>query len=313
SYKITYYSTVQHEVTNVHSGNHAAKVIPERNPASLHFIVFQNGNIETCLDFIKDHLMNAETKVIQATGEEHKVDEEDEMLCLIRGCNFVLRNIPNEAFVFANHPDSEFMFPKTCPDIFPYLLVNVGSGSSILKVESEDTFELLGGSLINGRTFWGLGKLLTQAKSFDELLQLASKGQCKNVDLLVKDIYDGSYLSYAENIIACSFGKSAITDQEFSKDDLAASLLHMISSHIGQLACLHAKLQNISRIYFGGLFISGHPSSKRSISNVITFLTKGDVQALFLRHEGYLTVIGASLRRTEDDIQHKGEVQRQSI
>lgn len=66
-----------------------------------------------------------------------RVDKEDEMTCLIKGCNFVLRNIPHEAFVYAKHADSEFRFQTTQPDIFPYLLVNIGSGVSIVKVIPE--------------------------------------------------------------------------------------------------------------------------------------------------------------------------------
>lgn len=132
------------------------------------------------------------------------MDKEDEMTCLIKGCNFVLKNIPHEAFVYAKHADSEFRFQNTHPDIFPYLLINIGSGVSIvkvypyitgstclcdivhthtemlslwtlwlskesvhmlfLKVESEDKFERIGGSSIGGGTFWGLGALLTKTK-----------------------------------------------------------------------------------------------------------------------------------------------------
>lgn len=66
-----------------------------------------------------------------------RVDKEDEMTCLIKGCNFVLKNIPHEAFVYAKHADSEFRFQTTHPDIFPYLLVNIGSGVSIFKVTAS--------------------------------------------------------------------------------------------------------------------------------------------------------------------------------
>lgn len=42
----------------------------------LHFIKFENAYIETCLDFIKDHLVNTETKDIKATGGgAHKFKE----------------------------------------------------------------------------------------------------------------------------------------------------------------------------------------------------------------------------------------------
>uniref|UniRef100_A0A8C4IAA4 4'-phosphopantetheine phosphatase n=1 Tax=Dicentrarchus labrax TaxID=13489 RepID=A0A8C4IAA4_DICLA len=324
--KLAYYSTVQHKVAKVRSFDHATKVnrelrlyeisVQEEVTARLHFIKFENAYIETCLDFIKDHLVNTDTKVIKATGGgAHKfkelierklglkVDKEDEMTCLIKGCNFVLRNIPHEAFVYAKHADSEFRFQTTQPDIFPYLLVNIGSGVSIVKVESEDKFERIGGSSIGGGTFWGLGALLTKTKRFDELLQLASKGQHTSVDMLVKDIYGGSYgsLGLTGDLIASSFGKSATADKEFSKEDMAKSLLHMISNDIGQLACLYAKLHNLSRVYFGGFFIRGHPVTMHTITYSINFFTKGEVQALFLRHEGYLGAIGAFLKGAEED------------
>uniref|UniRef100_A0AAX7TM46 4'-phosphopantetheine phosphatase n=1 Tax=Astatotilapia calliptera TaxID=8154 RepID=A0AAX7TM46_ASTCA len=324
--KLAYYSTVQHKVAKVRSFDHTAKAaagdklyeisMQEEVTARLHFIKFENAYIETCLDFIKDHLVNTETKVIKATGGgAHKfkelierklglkVDKEDEMTCLIKGCNFVLKNIPHEAFVYAKHADSEFRFQTTNPDIFPYLLVNIGSGVSIVKVESEDKFERIGGSSIGGGTFWGLGALLTKTKRFDELLQLASKGQHASVDMLVKDIYGGSYgyLGLTGDLIASSFGKSATADKDFSKEDMAKSLLHMISNDIGQLACLYAKLHNLSRVYFGGFFIRGHPVTMHTITYSINFFTKGEVQALFLRHEGYLGTIGAFLKGAEED------------
>ncbi|XP_039612086.1 4'-phosphopantetheine phosphatase isoform X2 [Polypterus senegalus] len=324
--KLAYYSTVQHKVAKVRSFDHTGKEavdeplyeisVQEEVTARLHFIKFENAYIETCLDFIKDHLVNTETKVIKATGGgaykfkdliekklQLKVDKEDEMSCLIKGCNFVLKNIPHEAFVYVKHADPEFRFQTTQPDIFPYLLVNIGSGVSIVKVESEDKFERIGGSSIGGGTFWGLGALLTNTKRFDELLQLASRGQHASVDMLVKDIYGGGYscLGLTGDLIASSFGKSATEDREFSKADMAKSLLHMISNDIGQLACLYAKLHNLNRVYFGGFFIRGHPVTMHTITYSINFFTKGEVQALFLRHEGYLGAIGAFLKGAEED------------
>ncbi|XP_066546788.1 4'-phosphopantetheine phosphatase isoform X2 [Amia ocellicauda] len=324
--KLAYYSTVQHKVAKVRSFDHSVKEteddplyeisVQEEITARLHFIKFENAYIETCLDFVKDHLVNTDTKVIKATGGgaykfkdliekklKLKVDKEDEMSCLIKGCNFVLKNIPHEAFVYVRHADSEFRFQNTHPDIFPYLLINIGSGVSIVKVESEDQFERIGGSSIGGGTFWGLGALLTKTKRFDELLQLASRGQHASVDMLVKDIYGGAYgtLGLTGDLIASSFGKSATADKEFSKEDMAKSLLHMISNDIGQLACLYAKLHNLTRVYFGGFFIRGHPVTMHTITYSINFFTKGEVQALFLRHEGYLGAIGAFLKGAEED------------
>eukprot|EP00069_Balaena_mysticetus_P012089 bmy_21559T0 len=330
--KLAYYSTVQHKVARVRSFDHSDKdteqdheppyeiSVQEEVTARLHFVKFENTYIEACLDFIKDHLVNTETKVIQATGggaykfkdliEEKlqlKVDKEDVMTCLIKGCNFVLKNIPQEAFVYQKGSNPEFRFQTNHPSVFPYLLVSIGSG-----VETEDRFEWIGGSSIGGGTFWGLGALLTKTKNFDELLHLASRGQHTNVDMLVQDIYGGAHqtLGLSGNLIASSFGKSATADTEFSKEDMAKSLLHMISNDIGQLACLYAKLHCLDRVYFGGFFIRGHPVTMRTITYSINFFSKGEVQALFLRHEGYLGAIGAFLKGAEQDSEYSVAVGR---
>ena len=45
-----------------------------------------------------------------------------------------MKNIPGEAFEFQRNANPEYKFQKVSPNIFPYLLVNIGSGVSILKV-----------------------------------------------------------------------------------------------------------------------------------------------------------------------------------
>jgi hypothetical protein len=56
------------------------------------------------------------------------------MTCLIEGCNFLLKNIHDEVFIYQRHGNPEYRFPNVDPCIFPYLLVNIGSGVSIMKV-----------------------------------------------------------------------------------------------------------------------------------------------------------------------------------
>ena len=64
-----------------------------------------------------------------------RVEKEDEMQCLIKGFIFLLRNIPDEAFLYERHGESEYSFVKQELDtMFPFMIVNIGSGVSILKV-----------------------------------------------------------------------------------------------------------------------------------------------------------------------------------
>ena len=49
----------------------------------------------------------------------------------------------------------------------PCLLVNIGSGVSIIKVDEDGAFERVSGTSLGGGTLWGLLSLLTPATSFD--------------------------------------------------------------------------------------------------------------------------------------------------
>ena len=72
---------------------------------------------------------------------------------------------------------STFMI-VACADetLFPYLLVNIGSGVSMLRVGGDGDFERVSGSSLGGGTFWGLCRLLTGCQNFDEMLELSARG-----------------------------------------------------------------------------------------------------------------------------------------
>ncbi|XP_012284879.1 pantothenate kinase 4 isoform X2 [Orussus abietinus] len=323
--KIAYYSTVSYRKAlyeNAGFGNNGEREYKVFEGSRLHFVKFETRHLENCLDFVKANLVNAERfhgKSIKVTGGgaykytsllQDKlgllIDKEDEICCLIKGCNFLLKNISYEAFEFERHGNPEYKFQKANPNIFPYMLVNIGSGVSVLKVESEEEYERVGGTATGGGTFWGLGSLLTKAKGFDELLLLAEQGDHRKVDMLVKDIYGGDYSiqGLPGDLIASSFGKAMSCNnrhdaRDFSEADIARSLLLTISNDIGQIASLYASLHNMDKVYFGGYFLRNHPLSMRTISYSIKFWSHGKVKPLFLRHEGYLGAIGAFLYGAE--------------
>ncbi|KAK9462269.1 fumble-domain-containing protein [Lipomyces oligophaga] len=240
---------------------------------------------------------------------------EDEMECLIVGLDFFITEIPDEVFTYSEQNPMSFVEAKQ--DIYPYLLVNIGSGVSMIMVSGPRQFKRIGGSSLGGGTLWGLLSLITGAKSFDEMLLLASKGDNTNVDMLVGDIYGTDYgrIGLKSSTIASSFGKvfkqrlesdEDDTDvdgpvhegnQRFKAEDISRSLLYAISNNIGQIAYLQAQRYNLEHIYFGGSFIRGHPQTMNTLSYAIKFWSAGDKKAYFLRHEGYLGAVGAFLKR----------------
>ncbi|XP_043806469.1 pantothenate kinase 2 isoform X3 [Manihot esculenta] len=291
----------------------------------LHFVKFETRKINDCLDFISSkqlhlggvdsHRWLSETPancnaVIKATGggaykfadlfKERlgvSLDKEDEMDCLVAGANFLLKAIRHEAFT---HMEGQKEFVQIDQnDLFPYLLVNIGSGVSMIKVDGDGKFERVSGTNVGGGTYWGLGRLLTKCKSFDELLELSQRGDNRTIDMLVGDIYGGmdySKIGLSASTIASSFGKAISEKKEledYRPEDISLSLLRMISYNIGQIAYLNALRFGLKRIFFGGFFIRGHAYTMDTISFAVHFWSKGEAQAMFLRHEGFLGALGA--------------------
>ncbi|KAK8521467.1 hypothetical protein V6N12_005370 [Hibiscus sabdariffa] len=219
------------------------------------------------------------------------------MDCLVAGANFLLKAIRHEAFT---HMEGHKEFVQIDHnDLFPYLLVNVGSGVSIIKVDGDGKFQRVSGTNVGGGTYWGLGRLLTKCSSFDELLELSQRGDNSTIDMLVGDIYGGmdySKIGLSASTIASSFGK-AISDkkelEDYRPEDISLSLLRMISYNIGQISYLNALRFGLKRIFFGGFFIRGHAYTMDTISFAVQFWSKGEAQAMFLRHEGFLGALGA--------------------
>ena len=100
-------------------------------------------------------------------------------------------------------------FVEAGTHIYPYLLVNIGSGVSMIKVSGPREYQRIGGTSLGGGTLWGLLSLLTGARNFEEMLAMAERGDNTAVDMLVGDIYGTDYnkIGLKSSTIASSFGK----------------------------------------------------------------------------------------------------------
>jgi type II pantothenate kinase len=146
-------------------------------------------------------------------------------------------------------------------------------------------------------------KLLTDVETFEDAMKLAERGDPSKVDMMVGDIY-GQHSEALEkvglpaNLVASSFGKLVTkTDpaKNVKQEDLARALLLMVTNNIGQVAYLNAKLSNTPRIYFVGNFLRQNQISQNRLSYAIDYWSKGEMEALFLEHEGYFGALGAFL------------------
>lgn len=185
--------------------------------------------------------------------------------------------------------------------LYPYLVVNIGSGVSILLVESPDQFKRVGGTSLGGSTFLGLTSALTGCTSFKEAIDLAAEGNSTEIDMLVGDIYGGDYseMGLAATTVASSFGKlvqPARRDAAMrTPQHLAKATLLMITNNIGSLAKLHAQATGVEHVLFTGSFMHGNKLAMRLLAVAMEFWSKGQIKAIFLRHEGHAGAMGALL------------------
>uniref|UniRef100_A0A7N2QXX9 Uncharacterized protein n=1 Tax=Quercus lobata TaxID=97700 RepID=A0A7N2QXX9_QUELO len=125
-------------------------------------------------------------------------------------------------------------------DLFPYLLVNIGSGVSIIKVTGNKKFKRVTGTQFGGGTIFGFASLLTNCQSYDELLEISQHGDNRALDLTVGDIYgDTGYPEHnlSASAIASCFGKVNGNKKlsGYKAEDMAASLLRNFTYLIAQV------------------------------------------------------------------------------
>lgn len=177
----------------------------------------------------------------------------------------------------------------------PYLLVSLGTGTSVLRVEGE-TAVRVGGTALGGGTLVGLGATLTGAASFEELCALAGHGSRAAVDLLVSDIYTKGDFSLPGEITAAAFGKLAPSQNGGARHappsaaDLAAGVMGLVGENVALITGGIASAAGIECIVFGGTTLRSNPVLVELIRNVCRALGR---EARFLSDGEFAGAIGA--------------------
>ncbi|XP_045530460.1 pantothenate kinase 3 isoform X2 [Pieris brassicae] len=295
---------------------------------TLHFIRFPTSEVGSFLQLARSKGMATLLNTIYATGGgAYKFEEDfikevnmrlsklDELDALITGVQFIDSMNPHECYYWEPNPDSAtdndsppYLEPCLSQYVrkpfdfsspYPFLLVNIGSGVSMLVVSSPYDYCRVSGTSLGGGTFLGLCCLLTGCSSFEEAIALAASGDNTTVDKLVRDIYGGDYERFGlrGDLVASSFGNMCSADRraKVSREDLARATLVTITNNIGSIARLCASNQNIQRVVFCGNFLRVNPLSMKLLSYAMSYWSKGALKALFLEHEGYFGAVGCLL------------------
>lgn len=170
------------------------------------------------------------------------------------------------------------------------VIVNIGTGTSWFVAENNNYTRIFG-SGIGGGTLMGLGALLTGETDFIKLVELASKGNKGNVDLLVKDIYYPQEPPIDGNLTASNFAKGVINPNS-SKEDKAAAVINMIGETLVLLSMQAVTAFHADRLVYIGSTLAGNEPLKQCLSSYKKMV---GIDHVFLDHGEYCGALGALL------------------
>ncbi|CAK4706774.1 unnamed protein product [Aphanomyces euteiches] len=289
----------------------------------IHFLRFETSQVEYIVEFVLHRCFHRDIRTIACTGggafkfsklfEDHlgiSLHKCDELECLIRGMVYVMRHVHDECFTFKvllsqGIGEATKKITKIPQSVLNLSFALRSPSEIILKVTSETEYHRVSGTSLGGGTFLGLCKLLSKYKSFDEALEASVEGNSQTVDMNVGDIYGGNYTQFnlSASTLASSFGKMGTKYEPKSgvrDEDVARSLLIMITTNIGQVAYLSALRSNTQRIYFCGNFLRQNEIASRQLAYAIDYWSKSKMEAQFFHHEGFFGALGALLTNNKE-------------
>lgn len=176
------------------------------------------------------------------------------------------------------------------PDAEPFVLTSMGTGTSIFYV-SPTAGSREAGTGVGGGTITGLGDLLLSTRDFGKIMDLASKGQRRRVDLMVSDLYPDTAASPVQSALtAANFGLGR-GDREPKPEDVASSIVQMVVETVAVLSIQVARTHKTRAVV-----IAGSPSGHTLIRE--RFLEIGDHlghEFSFLQHGAFCGALGAVL------------------
>jgi type II pantothenate kinase len=167
-----------------------------------------------------------------------------------------------------------------------YLLVSLGTGTSMLAVDGRVATRI-GGTALGGGTVLGLGRLLCGVEPFAELAALAAGGQRRTVDLLVGDVYPAGDAPLPAELTAAHFAKLGSRRPA----DLAHAVMGLVGENVAIVAGGVARQAGVRTVVYGGSTLAGNAALRDVLAEITTVL---GFEARFLARGAYCGAVGAA-------------------
>lgn len=190
----------------------------------------------------------------------------------------------------------KYLLNKSGYDIENAIISNIGTGTSIHYMEGYSHIRV-GGTGIGGGTLTGLSTIMTGVSDFNDITSNAALGSRENIDLFVKDIFQGMEPPIEGHLTASNFGNvSILKDTKYEIKDLLATIQGLVGEVITTLSIQFAEEKKANEIIYIGSTLTNNEHLKEVISNY-TILKKH--KPVFLDDCGFTGAIGALLNKVE--------------
>lgn len=173
-----------------------------------------------------------------------------------------------------------------------YLLVSLGTGTSVLSLDRGKVTRV-GGSALGGGTLLGLGRLLLGVETFEKICALAEQGDRRKVDLLVGDIYPSGDVPLPRDLNAASFAKL----DSRAPSDVAHALMGMLGENIALICGTLARSVGAQAVVYCGSTLLHNPE----LREILRWVTAAyGAQPHFLDEGAFCGALGAATFGDED-------------
>ncbi len=168
------------------------------------------------------------------------------------------------------------------------VVVSMGTGTTYVRVDGDD-IRHLGGISMGGGTLQGLASLLLGTSRIKEVVELATRGDSTNCNLMIGDITDSDLEGLPIHVTASLFAK--VLNKQVSSEDIAAGLIHMVLETIG----CGAYLSQINREITDFVLIGNLTRLPQCKSVFDTLENLYNIKFYIPHYAQYCTALGAAL------------------
>ena len=168
--------------------------------------------------------------------------------------------------------------------------MSLGTGTSVMLADRLSVSRV-GGTALGGGTVMGLGALLLGHSNFDEICALAARGDRRNGDMLVSDIYRPGEIALTGDLTAANFGKPGLSSSRKPKpEDVAAAIMGLVGENVALICAGLAAPHGIRHVVFGGSTLRENPSLRGVLHEITSAFGRDPV---FLERGEYAGAVGA--------------------